>query len=75
MKKLCLMMAALLCMGAALAQDTDWKAEWDQLVHLQPRTVEYIVNGIGLALLILLIVFVSFNDIFKLFTGGFDSMT
>ena len=42
--------------------------------HL-PRKVEYIVNGIGLALLILLIVFVSFNDIFKLFTGGFDSMT
>lgn len=42
MKKLCLVMAALLCMGAALAQETDWKAGWDEVVQLQPRTVEYI---------------------------------
>ena len=42
MKKLCLMMAALLCMGAALAQDTGWKTDWDEVVQMQPRTVEYI---------------------------------
>ncbi len=39
-----------------------------------PRKVEYIVNGVGLALLILLIIFISGNDIFKLITGNFPSV-
>ena len=39
-----------------------------------PRKMEYIVNGIGLALLILLIILISANDIFKLFTGGFQTL-
>ena len=38
-----------------------------------PRKVEYIVNGAGLALLILLIIFISGNDIYKLFTGTFPT--
>ena len=38
-----------------------------------PRKVEYIVNGIGLALLIALIIFVSGNDIYKLITGTFPT--
>jgi len=42
MKKICLMMAVLLCMGAAMAQETEWKADWDEVVQLQPRTVEYL---------------------------------
>ena len=37
-----------------------------------PRKVEYIVNGIGLVLLIMMIIAITFNDVFKLFTGGFD---
>lgn len=40
-----------------------------------PRKLEYIVNGVGLVLLILLIIVITGNDIFKLFTGGFDTMT
>ena len=39
-----------------------------------PRKVEYIVNGIGLALLILLIVIISINDVGKLITGNFPSI-
>ena len=39
-----------------------------------PRKVEYIVNGIGLALLIVLIVIITGNDIFKLITGTFPKM-
>ncbi len=39
-----------------------------------PRKVEYIVNGVGLVLLILLIIFITGNDIFKLITGTFPSM-
>lgn len=39
-----------------------------------PRKVEYIVNGIGLALLVLLIVVITGNDIFKLVTGSFPSV-
>ena len=38
-----------------------------------PRKVEYIVNGAGLSLLILLIIFISGNDIYKLFTGTFPT--
>ncbi len=40
-----------------------------------PRKLEYIVNGVGLALLILLIIVITGSDIFKLFTGGFDTIT
>lgn len=39
-----------------------------------PRKVEYIVNGIGLALLVLLIIVITGNDIFKLVTGSFPSI-
>ena len=39
-----------------------------------PRKVEYIVNGIGLALLILLIIVISGNDIIKLITGTFPQI-
>lgn len=39
-----------------------------------PRKVEYIVNGIGMALLIALIIFISGNDIYKLITGQFQSI-
>ena len=39
-----------------------------------PRKVEYIVNGIGLALLILFIILVSFNDVIKLINGTFPSI-
>ena len=39
-----------------------------------PRKVEYIVNGIGLALLILLIIIISINDVGKLITGNFPSI-
>ena len=39
-----------------------------------PRKVEYIVNGVGLALLILLIIVISGNDIIKLITGTFPKM-
>lgn len=40
-----------------------------------PRKFEYIVNGIGLALLILLIIFISINDITKLINGTFPSIS
>lgn len=39
-----------------------------------PRKVEYIVNGVGLALLIVFIVLITGNDIFKLITGTFPKM-
>ena len=39
-----------------------------------PRKLEYIVNGIGLALLLVLLVVITGNDIFKLVTGTFPSM-
>ena len=39
-----------------------------------PRKVEYIVNGVGLALLILLIIIISINDVGKLITGNFPSI-
>ena len=39
-----------------------------------PRKVEYIVNGIGMALLIALIIFISGNDIYKLITGQFQTI-
>ena len=40
-----------------------------------PRKLEYIVNGIGLALLILFIIFISINDITKLINGTFPSIS
>ena len=40
-----------------------------------PRKFEYIVNGIGLALLILFIIFISINDITKLINGTFPSIS
>ena len=39
-----------------------------------PRKVEYIVNGVGLALLIGLIIFITTQDIQKLVTGTFPSV-
>ena len=39
-----------------------------------PRKVEYIINAIGLALLILMIIYISGNDIKKLITGTFPTM-
>ena len=39
-----------------------------------PRKVEYIVNGIGLGILLLFLVFITGSDIFKLITGTFPTM-